>query len=221
MCMIIGLFGASIVLGFFFYGKTLKQTQQTPGDASERTAYADVDNTTVPNSVEARVKPPNQLDVVLHYGPEIVPEQALTEGFFEALVVKQVDVNGNRGMLTLEKNGVTVQLPVVGVLGVRKTVGGTSETVPVRELAAWLVAGEKLQVRAGFVGSNMSLSQQEITNHLEEKLKGAELYEEMMEANRLWGVKRLSEDEFMARLGNNPVTFEPEELITLSVDVME
>ncbi|HRN68710.1 MAG TPA: hypothetical protein PLD89_11360 [Promineifilum sp.] len=221
IAVVLSVFGTSIALGYFFYDKTLKQTQQAPGDASERTAYADVGNTAVPNSVEARVKPANQLEATLEYGMEIVLGQAFTEGVFEDMTVKQVEASGNRGTLTLEKNGVIVELPVVGVLGVRKTVGGISETVPVRELSAWLAPGDTLQVRVGFVGSNMTMTQEEITNHYAEKLRGYDYYEEMMEANRLWGVKRLTEDGFVAKLANNPVVFEPEELITLSVNAME
>ncbi len=211
LCII--LFG--MILSLLLYQSLPKKVEKR---VSEKKGVVRNYNFSTPNKVNTRATPANPLDITLEYGFEISPGQAFTTAILENATLVKSAQTAKENILTLEKNGIKIELPMVGMLGLQMNEDEESKPVKVENIYEFLKVGDNLKIRMNFAGSNITLSNSEIIAILEQRLKGNPNFELMMKANSLIGVKRLYEKDFVQRLHKNPVIFAPEELLILSIN---
>ena len=175
-------------------------------------------NFAIPDKINALAKPKNPLDVTLEYGFELSPDQAFTNARLENAVLIKAGNDAKINILSLEKNGVKIELPMISIIGLQISNSSESRPVRVEKIYDYLKVGDKLNIRMIFAGSNISLNNSEIISIFKDKLKDNPEFDLMMKANSMLGIKKLREHEFVKRLHQKPVIFKPEELIITSID---
>lgn len=207
------LFG--LILAYLLYQSLPKKVENRVSDNKEVVRNY---NFSTPDKVNTRATPTNPLDITLEYGFEISTGQAFTTAILENATLIKSNQTVKKNILTVEKNGIKIELPMIGIIGLQMSENEESKPVKVENIYDFLKAGDVLNIRMNFAGSNISLRNSEIIDILEQRLKGDPNFELMMKANSLLGIKRLYEDEFVQRLHKNPVIFVPEELLILSIN---
>lgn len=211
----------SIVFGFIVGGGDVNI-----GDTNRIFKYEKEDRVDLGESVVTpptrdvqRVNPVNKSEVSLEYGYEIVPGKGYTDVVIEDAVVVKIQVEkDNTGFLVLEKNGVEMKLPMMGVVGIRRGDSGKSVATVVSGAGKVISQGSTvLRLRASFINDEVDLGQNEIVSHMEQKLSGMENEEVMMQANKTLGKKRLNDEEVVQRFNQDIVEFNADELLVISM----
>lgn len=173
---------------------------------------------------QAPVLVDNSVPLYMQFGKRLDTAQAFTEVNAHDLKVEAINIEENNigKIIMVSSSGKRISLPMVGLVGIKKRNSNSYDGVLVSNVSKHLVSGTSVNIKASFVGSYMTWSNEQIQDYYNNKseIKNSEFYDAIMLSSSFRGKKRLSEYDVIKRFSKENVSFEKEEMLILWLEIL-